>query len=154
MYGALLSIFSRFAWSRLKDRPIGAQLAVAPVVSIAVVVPGALAFEVMFWTPRGLGADDDLVVGTYLVAVVAFATLLRAPNRWRVTATSWSSWAGSGHREFPDGLAKTAIIATAVAVGLMLSRRSKTAKVCATGPQGGRASSTAAHPSRTGVRLG
>ncbi|MFT5434924.1 MAG: hypothetical protein ACI9OJ_005640 [Myxococcota bacterium] len=139
MYGALLSIFSRFAWARLKGASLTRKLAAAPLVSVAVVVAGALAFEVMFWAPRALGASDHAIVGTYLALVLCFAALVRAPKaesapRWLVAmplafhgyhliilAWLWS------RGDFSDGLAKTAIVLSAatVTMALMLTRQSK-----------------------------
>ncbi|MEL6182101.1 MAG: hypothetical protein AAFS10_24280, partial [Myxococcota bacterium] len=46
----------------------------------SVFVVGALCFEVMFWTPRALGAPDGAIVAAYLGVVWGYALTLRAPN--------------------------------------------------------------------------
>lgn len=91
MYGALAALFCRAAHARLERKNVsfGKQLMWAPLVSIAVVVCGALAFELMFWLPRNLGLSDDLIVATYFAAMLVLATTVVAPlavpsDRWVV----------------------------------------------------------------------
>lgn len=89
IYGSLLAIFSRFAHPRLASWPPAAQWAVAPVVSAAAMVAGALAFEVAFWTPRAIGLHDTFIVGVWFIATVGLMLTTPAPDaqkpeRWMV----------------------------------------------------------------------
>jgi hypothetical protein len=80
MYGALAVIFSRTAYAKISDWSTKAKLAIAPLVSVAVVVAGALAFEAVFWAPRNLGLSDHIIVATYFAAMLILALSVRAPN--------------------------------------------------------------------------
>lgn len=82
MYGALLYVLSHLAWRRMerKGRSLRTRLLVAPLVSVGVVVGGALAFEVMFWLPRLTGLSDHAIVATYIGSVVILAATVRAPE--------------------------------------------------------------------------
>jgi hypothetical protein len=89
MYGAMLYIFTHALYPKLKTRSLGSRLACAPLVSIAVCVAGALAFELMFWLPRGLGVSEHVIVATWFAVVLALAAMVRAPaarppERWLV----------------------------------------------------------------------
>lgn len=98
MYGALLAIFSRGLYAKIEGWAITRRLLMAPVVSVGVVVAGALAFQIMFWTPRSLGASDHIIVATYIAFVLLVALTTRAPNarppeRWLVINTVlWHSF--------------------------------------------------------------
>jgi len=83
LYGALLVLLSRLLYPRLKNWRAALRLVAAPLVSVSVLVLGALAFELLFWLPRGLGASDHAIVATYLMFAVAVAATSRAPRATR-----------------------------------------------------------------------
>ena len=80
MYGALLYIFSHWFYAKISHKALWAKLLLAPLVSIAVVIAGAMAFEILFWQPRGLGVSEHLIVAIYLGLVLLLAIRVRAPN--------------------------------------------------------------------------
>ncbi len=87
MYGALLALLTRGVYAKIKQRSLALRLLIAPGISMSVMVLGALAFEIMFWLPRGIGISDHIIVATYLGFILAYAATTRAPNAQR--AESW-----------------------------------------------------------------
>lgn len=80
MYGALLAMFCRTAYPWVQNRSLSARLAAAPLVSVSVFVAGALAFELMLWTPARFGIGHGTSVAVYLGVVWSYALTVRAPT--------------------------------------------------------------------------
>jgi hypothetical protein len=80
MYGAIIAILSRTVYRWVERRPLALRICVAPLVSVAVFVLGALAFEVVFWTPARFGVDHKTIVLVYLIVAWTYALSIRAPH--------------------------------------------------------------------------
>jgi hypothetical protein len=79
LFGAIFAALCRLLRRRIEGRPLAVYFALAPLVAVAIIVIGIVAF-IPFHLLKALGVPDGAIVATHLAGCLVLALAVRAPG--------------------------------------------------------------------------